>query len=224
VAAERDPTPVSRHDEHKLRQFLAARRAGDAAGARWWWDELVRDNFDRVRGMVILQSRGHLSPTEQDEALQRALIKLTNNMIQTFNGTSMGEWVNSAKKLVFGACVDTQRREQAASKRHTAFDATDAEGYETGRLERDVFKALEKRRQEAEHADESAELDADARGFLDWAVPKLSPKRRAVMELDRENVPCEEIQERLGVSRDVVYASRSRALKDLAKLREEYPS
>ena len=107
MAAERDPSQVSRHDEHKLRQFLAARRAGDEAGARRWWDELVRENFDRIRGMVILRSRGHLSPVEQDEALQRALIKLTNNMIHTFNGSSMGEWVNSTRTLVFGACVAT---------------------------------------------------------------------------------------------------------------------
>lgn len=224
MAAERDPSAVSRHDEHKLRQFLAARRAGDDAGTRRWWDELVQDNFDRVRGMVILQSRGHLSPTEQDEALQRALIKLTNNMIQTFNGTSMGEWVNSTKTLVFGACVDTQRREQAASKRRAAFNATDDEGHESGRLDRDVFKALEKRRHEAEDAEASAEIDVYAEGFLDWAVPQLPPRRRAVIELDRQDIPCEEIQQRLGVSRDVVYASRSRALKDLAKLREEYLS
>jgi DNA-directed RNA polymerase specialized sigma24 family protein len=53
-------------------------------------------------------------------------------------------------------------------------------------------------------------------------VPQLSPKRRAVVELDRDDVPVEEIQARLAVSRDVVYASRSRALKDLAKLREQY--
>ena len=60
--------------------------------------------------------------------------------------------------------------------------------------------------------------------FLDWAVPQLSAKRRAVIELDRAEVPVEEMQERLGVSRDVVYASRSRALKDLAKLRDQYES
>jgi RNA polymerase sigma factor (sigma-70 family) len=215
---------VSRHDEHQLRQFLAARRAGDEAGARRWWDELVRDNFDRIRGMVVLQSRAHLSATEQEEALQRALIKLTNNMIQTFNGTTMGEWVNAARTLVFGACVDTQRREQATSKRRAALHATDDEGHDIGRPDREVFKALEKRRQEAEDAEESAEFEAHAQGFLDWAVPQLSPKRRAVIELDRENLPCEEIQERLGVTRDVVYASRSRALKDLARLREEYGS
>ena len=71
-------------------------------------------------------------------------------------------------------------------------------------------------------------MDADALGerqaFLDWAVPQLSAKRRAVIELDRADVPVEEMQERLGVSRDVVYASRSRAIKDLAKLRDEYES
>lgn len=220
----RDPSPLPRHDEHNLRRFLAARHAGDEAAARRWWDELVRDNFDRVRGMVRLRSRGHLSVVEQDEALQRALIKLSNNMIHTFNGTSMGEWVNATKTLVFGACVDTQRREKAASSHRAALDATDDSGEDTGQLDRNVYKALERQRLEHDAEQQDAEDDAQARDFLDWAVPQLSPKRRAVIELDRDDVPCEAIQERLGVSRDVVYASRSRALKDLAKLREEYPA
>lgn len=220
--AGRDPSLVPRHDEHNLRRFLAARRAGDEAAARRWWDELVRDNFDRVRGMVILRSRGHLSAVEQDEALQRALIKLSNNMIHTFNGTSMGEWVNATKTLVFGACVDTQRREKAASSHRAPLEATDDAGEDTGQLDRKVFKALEKQRLEHEADELDAEDDDKARAFLDWAVPQLSPKRRAVIELDRQDVSCEDIQEQLGVSRDVVYASRSRALKDLAKLREEY--
>ena len=220
--AARDPSSVPRHDEHNLRRFLAARNAGDEAAARRRWDELVRDNFDRVRGMVMLRSRGHLSAVEQDEALQRALIKLSNNMIHTFNGSSMGEWVNATKTLVFGACVDTQRREKAASSHRAPLDATDDAGEEIGQLDRNVYKALEKQRLKHEADEQDADDDAQARGFLDWAVPQLSPKRRAVIELDRDDVPCEDIQERLGVSRDVVYASRSRALKDLAKLREEY--
>jgi DNA-directed RNA polymerase specialized sigma24 family protein len=222
VDAGRDPSSVPRHDEHNLRRFLAARRAGDEVAARRWWDELVRDNFDRVRGMVILRSRGQLSAVEQDEALQRALIKLSNNMIHTFNGTSMGEWVNATKTLVFGACVDTQRREKAASSHRAPLEATDDAGEDTGQLDRKVFKALEKQRLEHEADELDAEDDDKARAFLDWAVPQLSPKRRAVIELDRQDVSCEDIQEQLGVSRDVVYASRSRALKDLAKLREEY--
>lgn len=220
--AGRDPSSVPRHDEHNLRRFLAARRAGDEAAARRWWDELVRDNFDRVRGMVILRSRGHLSAVEQDDALQRALIKLSNNMIHTFNGTSMGEWVNATKTLVFGACVDTQRREKASSRLRAPFDATDESGEDTGQLDRNVYRALEKQRLEQEAQAQDADEDTQARGFLDWAVPQLSAKRRAVIELDRQDVPCEDIQERLGVSRDVVYASRSRALKDLAELRQEH--
>ena len=222
--AGRDPSTVTRHDEHKLRQFLVARRAGDEVGARRWWDELVRDNFDRVRGMVILRSRDRLSAVEQDEALQRALIKLSNNMIHTFNGTSMGEWVNATKTLVFGACVDTQRREKAASRHRAPLNSTDDAGKEMGQLDRSVFKALEKQRLEQEAAAQDAEDDDQGRSFLDWAVPQLSTKRRAVIELDRQDIPCEQVQEQLGVSRDVVYASRSRALKDLARLREEYPS
>jgi RNA polymerase sigma factor (sigma-70 family) len=222
VDAARDSSSVPRHDEHNLRRFLVARNAGDEAAARRWWDDLVRDNFDRVRGMVMLRSRGHLSVVEQDEALQRALIKLTNNMIHTFNGSSMGEWVNATKTLVFGACVDAQRREKAASRHHAPLEGTDDAGDETGQVDRNVYKALEKQRLEEDANEQDADDDAQARGFLDWAIPQLSPKRRAVIELDRDDVPCEDIQERLGVSRDVVYASRSRALKDLAKLREEY--
>ncbi len=217
-----DRSPVLNHDAHKLRQYLAARRAGDVAGARRWWDELVRDNFDRIRAMIILRGRGHLSAVEQDEALQRALIKLSNNMIHTFNGSSMGEWVNAAKTLVANVCIDTQRSERAASRREAPLHATNRGGAQTAQLNRIAIEAIERRHEEEQASAREAEDDARARQFLDWAIPQLSPKRRSVVELDRDNVPCEQIEQRLGVSRDVVYASRSRALKDLARLRKEY--
>ncbi len=110
------------------------------------------------------------------------------------------------------------------SRRERSFDRPRFGGAEAEaeRPDREVYEAIERDRR----AVESDELDDDAleerQAFLDWAVPQLSPQRRAVIELDRAEVPVEEIQRRLGVSRDVVYASRSRALKDLAKLREEY--
>ena len=88
-----------------------ATRPARAAGGTSW----SRDNFDRVRAWSSSRAAATSPPIEQDEALQRALIKLANNMIHTFSGTSMGEWVNATKTLVFGACVDTQRREKAAS-------------------------------------------------------------------------------------------------------------
>lgn len=214
---------MPRLDAEKLRRFLTARRSGDAAGAQQWWDELLTDNFDRIKAMVLLESRGRLSQDEQDEALQRALIKITNNMIRTFRGTTMGEWVESVKTLVKFACIDTQRRAARISAHEKSFDAPWSDGdNDASRLEKDVNAAIEDRRSEDESArDEQDQLEA-GQCFLDWAIPQLSPKRRAVIELDRSGASIEDIQGRLGVSRDVVYASRSRALKDLAELRKAY--
>jgi RNA polymerase sigma factor (sigma-70 family) len=224
VAAARDPQQVGRHDEETLRRFLAARRAGDDAGARRWWDALLTDNFDRVRGMVALQARGRLSPDEQEEALQRALIRMANKMIHTFRGTSMGEWVESTRSLVRFLCMDTQRDAATMSRRERSLHepAGDAGDDDAGRWDAQVYAAIEERRREQESREDEAEALAEGRAFLDWAVPQLSPQRRAVLELDRAGVPVQEIQERLDVSRDVVYASRSRGLKDLIRLRDRW--
>ena len=225
MAAARDPHHVGRHDEEMLRRFLAARRAGDEDDARRWWDALLTDNFDRVRGMVALQARGRLSPDEQDEALQRALIRMANRMIHTFHGTSMGEWVESTRSLVRFLCMDTQRDAAAISSHERPLDEPAGGGEEHdagGRWDAQVYAAIEKRRREEESLEDEEEAMAEGRAFLDWAVPQLSPQRRAVLELDRAGLPVDEIQRQLGVSRDVVYASRSRALKDLIRLRERW--
>jgi hypothetical protein len=153
-----------------------------------------------------------------------ALIRIANNMIATFRGSSMGEWVESTRRLIKFACIDTQRRAAVRSKHERSLDeaASEDDLDDRGRWDAQVYEAIEGRRREAEALEADAEALAEHQAFLDWAVPQLSPKRRAVVELDRDDVPVEEIQARLAVSRDVVYASRSRALKDLAKLRERY--
>lgn len=218
----RDRRRAGRHDDETLRRFLAARRAGDHAVAGERWDKLLTDNFDRVREMVKLQSRGRLSHDEQQEAVQRALVRIAANMIDTFRGTSMGEWVESTRTLVKFACIDTQRRAAAISRRERALDHSGAHEDGTDRWDADVYAAIEDQRRELDSAARDAESLAAGGEFLDWAVPQLSQRRRAVIELDRDELPVEQIQQRLGVSRDVVYASRSRALVDLAKLRDQW--
>jgi RNA polymerase sigma factor (sigma-70 family) len=224
VAATRDPQAVGRHDEEKLRRFLAARRAGDETQARRWWEELVTDNFDRVKGMVLVESRGRLSADEQQEALQRALIKLANKMILTFHGTTMGEWVLSTRKLVHYACIDTQRRAATISKHERSFDHRSRDPDDPQGWDAELYAATEDQR----HAQESVEDDAEALQedvkFLDWAIARLSPKHREVIELDRDGVPVEEMQTRLGASRDAIYQRRSRSIRELGKLREDYHS
>ena len=197
MSAERDPSDVRRHDDVLLHRFLRARRARDEVAARAAWEELVVVNFDRVVLLVRHESRGRLSPEERDDAVQRALTRMLTNLPDTFRGTSIGEWVEATRRLVRFACIDTQRR----AARHSARSEPLGE----------------------EHDPVAPEPEEEAgAGFLAWAVPRLSGRRREVVELDLQDLSTEEIQERLGVSRDVVYAARSRALKDLAKLRDEY--
>ena len=167
------------------------------------WSELVELNFDRVVTLVRLESRGRLSPEERDDAVQRALVTMLTRFMDTFRGTSMGEWVAATRTLVHFACVDTQRRAAAVS----------------GRTEE-----LSDHAEQEDGAEEHDPLLERGAAFLDWALPQLAQRRREVVELDLEELTTDAIAERLGVSRDVVYASRSRALKDLAKLREEYPA
>jgi RNA polymerase sigma factor (sigma-70 family) len=191
--------PVAGHDAVLLQRFLLARRRRDEAAARAAWGELVELNFDRVVTLVRLESRGRLTPEERDDAVQRALVTMLTRFMETFRGTSMGEFIAATRTLVRFACVDTQRRAAVVS----------------GRTEELVDLP------EEDAADDDELLERGG-SFLDWAVPQLVGRRREVIELDLQDLTTEEIQQRLGVSRDVVYAARSRALKDLAKLREEH--
>ena len=120
-------------------------------------------------------------------------------MIETFAGTTMGEWVSATRTLVRYACADAQRAARAISRHERALDPGD-----------DVAAPEEP-------------AGGDRAGFLDWALPQLQGHRRGVLELDRRGCPVEEIMRRLDVSRDVVYQSRRRGLQDLVALREQWP-
>lgn len=192
---------------------------------RVWWETLLAGNVDRVRALVAVEARGRLSADEQDEAVQRALIKLTRRMVLTFNGSTMGEWVNATRTLIHGVCVDVQRDAERASRRERSLEAGwDDPDEGRGRYDRQIARDADAAERDREQHDADEALLRRGRKALDWALPRLSPRQRAVLELDREGVPVEEMQRRLGVSRDVIYAARSRGLKELLKLMEEFES
>lgn len=212
--------PVSA--ERALARFVAARTAGDEAAAREAWGELVTLNFDRVSGMVRAEAKGRLSPQELDDATQNALTKIFTNLMRSFRGTTMGEWVNATRQLVHGVCVDTQRREVRHSERRSQLHAIGDDGEQTDGLTAKVNEALLDQAALAEEDEAAAEIYAIAAQFLDWGLPRLQGKRRTVLELDRLGMTCEQIQDQLGVSRDVVYQSRRRGILDLIALHEEW--
>lgn len=209
-----------------LRRFVAARKVGDETAMRENWNGLVTVNFDRVVGMVRSESWGHLDDHEREDAVQEALVRLTRRVIWTFEGTAMGQWVNTAKRAVYYACVDVQNAAKRVHDKERSYDDTwtDDEGEERGAWSAALFAEAEARRAAEEEALEDLEEVAADRDFLSWAKPQLSNKLREVVEADLAGVPVEEMAARLGLEPDAIYQRRRRAILKLRELRKSYPS
>lgn len=221
VAPEPSSTAPKRRAEYAFAEFVRARDASDTEAARRWWDELVTHRVDLVRTLVVTRSQGVLyTDSEREEAVSRALLRITTNFFTTFAGTTMGEWVNAVVTLTNGICLDVQRAATVRSnKEKRPFEHDAQTGHEDPAMTR---AAVEHWRTAEEQADADADLLA-AREFLDWALPRLSDKRRGVIEADLEGgLSAEQIQERLGMTRDAVYQARKRGMDDLRRLAGEY--
>ena len=202
-----------------LQRFLEARAAEDDQAAGRCWSELVERNYDRVEGMVALWGRGgRLSADEREEALQRALVKLWKRMAVTFEGSTMGEWVNATRQLVEYACLDVQREAARRSARERSLDEPRRgdEGEQAGAHDTLLARlAADELRRAGERA--------EALGFTDWALPRVTnARRRAVLERTLDGVPAEAIAAELDVTMANLYQLRSRGLRDLADLYREY--
>jgi DNA-directed RNA polymerase specialized sigma24 family protein len=191
-------------DDQRLRRFLARRDAGDEAGARAAWGELLTAEWPRIRAMVRLDD-GLFSDTERDDALGLAATKLWRDMIGTFRGTTKGEWVNAARKCVWYACRDVQRD---AARRHAREELGLGED-ESATWRHDKFAREQER--------------AEATDFVAWALPRIPDERqRHVVTRDREGATADELVAELGVSLANLYKLRQRGHEALAKLKEQW--
>jgi len=191
-------------DDPHLRRFLACRDAGDEAGARAAWGDLLTAEWPRLRAMVAAEDV-LFSAAERDEALQGAALRLWRDMIGKFQGTTKGEWVNVARRCVWYACRDVQR------------DAARRGGREEVGLEDDDVAAWrhEKFAREQERA--------AATDFVEWALPQIpDPRQRHVVARDREGATADQLTAELGVTRANLYKLRQRGHEALAKLKEQW--
>jgi hypothetical protein len=184
---------------------------------RRWWNELVVDFFDRMDGFVGAAHKGRLDDDEHDLAVQMAMIRFSTNLITTFEGVSMGELVNACKTLARGICMDVQRLSmtQHAHGTQSLDDGwnVDSEDAATGPS---WEAAVSARRFDADGR------ARDVRDFLGWALPQIKDTRRQVLEMTFEGLELPEICKDLAIERDNAYARRSRGMKDLSKLKEQY--
>lgn len=215
MATGSDTRSVGKHDDEHLRRFVAARDQGDAVQMRRWWDELVVDFFDRMENMIDAAHAGRLDDDEHELAVQLAMTRFSTRLITSFRGSSMGELVNACHTLARGICIDVQR----TSMRHRgpgdrSLDAGwDAEGDESA----PSWESDESLRRFEQ--DQRAEV---TREFLAWALPQLKEERRRVLELTFHGAEVREIAAELDITHDNAYQRRSRGVKDLKKLKEEF--
>lgn len=213
MAARSDSPSVGNLDNVHLRKFLLARRAGDAVEMRRWWEELVIDFHDRMDGLVAVTHKGRLDDFEHEEAVQRAMVRFSDKLMGSFEGTSMGELVNATKQLCWYACVDVQ---QAAAKHRRGLVPLEAGDADDDRPS-PTWEA-----DAAREAFQNDEAERDLEAFLAWALPQVLESRRGVVERTFAGVPLAEICIEFDLTRENAYQRRSRGLKDLAKLHTEY--
>ena len=216
MAAHSDSISVGKHADEHLRRFLAARDRGDGPAMRQWWGELIIDFFDRIDGFVDAAHKGRLNDAEHELAVELSLARFTTNLIQTFEGTSMGELVNASKTLASFIAIDVQRAAVRISSRETLSLDSGWDDDDAGTPSWDAAEAWSRHDRD--------ERSAEIADFLAWAMPEIDESRRRVLELTFEGAQVAEIMDALGISRDNAYQLRSRGFKDLAKLKQEYDS
>jgi hypothetical protein len=216
MATGSDTRSGGRHEGEHLRRFLAARGKGDAAAMRRWWEELVIDFKDRMDGLAYLAHQGRLNDEEHEIAVQMSLVRFSDKLINSFEGVSMGELVNAGKKLTWGICIDVQR----TSIRHREREGLSLDdGWDADPEDR-VAPAWEA--DEAAYRFEREQRSAEVEDFLDWALPRVPADRRRVVELTFHGATIPEIMDELDITQANAYQLRSRSMRDLKKLKEQY--
>jgi len=221
VAASRDSTTATGNDEPLLSQFVAARDAGNERAARDAWYALVTANLPRIQAWVRIEGRDYLSGIEFDDAESLAIEKIIIGLLANFNGSSMGEWVNAARRAVYFACKQTWRDASQHTNRTAPLHGTGDDGEFSDGQTAAVNKAALNGAAAASADEQEADgLDELRERFFEL-LPQVAEGRREVLELQHAGYTTEQICVRLGKKPDAVYQAGSRGMSDIRRLGKE---
>lgn len=211
--------------EELMRRYVVARAAGDRGAMQDAWGGLLTMAWPRLQRLIAVHGTRLRSTTERENALSEAALRLTRRVVWTFQGTTTAAFGAMLATVAKRACQTEVRAASKRSRRERALD-TNRRGEDEGADPIDVLsKRLDDDRvSEEDDREHEAELYAAGAGFLDWAIPQLTPKPRQVLELLRDCSSREEVMRRLGMSREAVDQNYSRAMKRLNELKEQYAS
>jgi RNA polymerase sigma factor (sigma-70 family) len=215
---------ANRPDQLVLREYADARARGDDARAARLWEEIAVNNFDRVRQLVkafrfSAGGRGLPEP-EWGSAASEAYLRVVA-MGAAFREREAGQLYAALVACVRNSCLDYGRRElRHESRAAGSIDQPYEPGGEAGPY--DAALAAHDAELRA-HAIDAIEAEAGRRHaarLVAWGIAQVANvKHREVLELTwLDQLPAEEIAERLGISIDNVYARRSRGGRELERI------
>lgn len=198
-------------------RFVTARDAGDASAAAASWERLVVAHRDRVEIWVSVwkhPTNGQRIPrSDVEDVLQDALIRATVKLLRNFYGSSLGEFRAALKTCTERAAHDAWRRwvrhdKQAAGSIDEPLGETgDAGRYDANIAAEDPERGIER---------------LDAHLTISRCLPLVpNEKQRAVLQMDMDGYPDDEIAQTIGVSVDYVYKLRERATKKLKEVMDD---
>lgn len=206
-----------------MSEFVTARDRGDRDAMRSAWTRLIALHWDWIKQSVAAQGWTTLSRPEREEAAQEAVIRLCSTVIWNFRGTTVGELKAIVRTVASYACLTEQR---LAARRSSRFVPLDEPFDEADRASRPALRSEMRRAEHQTRTHEDAELEArilaDRQAFLDWAVPRLSPKPRTVFALLRQGYTTEHVMRALGMQQNAVHQNSCRAIRQLRKLSRQY--
>jgi RNA polymerase sigma factor (sigma-70 family) len=215
-------------DRFLLREYHAAMARGDLQAAATAWDRLAEQNWDRIRNTVKLfrysaASKG-IPNFDQGSAASEAYLRV-RAMGANFRKQEIEAYYAAVVHTTQFACRDFGRKDFRHTKRSAGSldDRFDAES-EVGPWSGALAAWEEARRKEAEER-ELEELAGEREESLAlWAMSKIkNDKHREVLELTyRDKLILDEIVERLGISKENAYQRRSRGMRDLKKILDEF--
>lgn len=210
-------------DHLLLRRYAAARDGGDRELAAELWEQLVVNNFDRVKQIVKAfrfspGGRG-IPEHEWGSAASEAYIRVVA-MGANFNARETARFYAALVTCVQNSCRDFGRKELRHEKRSAgSIDKTFEPDGEAGPYDAALAAHDAELRERAADAVEEEIGRVQAEQLVAWGIQQIqNDNYREVLEMTFQNVPAEEIADRLGISMDNVYARRSRGLRELEKI------
>jgi RNA polymerase sigma factor (sigma-70 family) len=211
-------------DELLLRRYADAHEQGERERAAELWKQLAVNNFDRVRQIVnafrFSPGGPGIPEHERGSAATEAYLRVVA-MGAGFRNRELGRFRAALVSCVQNACRDFGRKELRHEMRAAgSIDATFEPGGEAGPYDKALAAYDGALRERAVDAVEAELRRGEAEQLVVWAIARVAnPSHREVLELTWiEKLSGEEIVARLGISRDNMYARRSRGGKELERI------